>query len=217
MANGFTPIVPTDFLLAKGPGKTIETHGDKEIIYSQGAPADAVFYLQSGIVKLTMSSKGRRRKAVLAILQDGDLFGDGCLSGESVRLSTATSIGRSVVTRIDRAVFLRKIDRDAAFAAILVKYLVSRTDRFQADLADLFLNTSEKRLARILLMYGSFAQEPKKGSAAPAFNQSALAEMVGTTRARVSTFMNEFRKRGFVRYNGELEINTERLTRFLEG
>jgi CRP/FNR family transcriptional regulator, cyclic AMP receptor protein len=217
MANGFKPIVPTAYLQSKGPGRTIQTYRDKEVIYSQEAPADAVFYLQSGIVKLTMSSKGRRRKAVLAILQDGDLFGDGCLAGESLRLSTATSIGRSKVTRMERDVFLLKVDRDPAFAAILVKYLVSRTDRFHADLANLFLNSSERRLARILLMYGSFAQELEKGSAAPAFNRSSLAEMVGTTRARVSTFMNEFRKKGFVRYNGESKINTEKVTRFLEG
>jgi CRP/FNR family cyclic AMP-dependent transcriptional regulator len=209
-------VISTLFPKTNGPGRRTEVYRDKEVIYSQDSQADAVFYIQSGIVKITMDFKGRRRKAMLALLQEGDLFGEGCLE-TGTRTSTATPIGQSSITRLEKANFRSKLDEDKVFTGNFIKYLISRTERFHADLADLFLNSSEKRLARILLMYGSLEKEPKSGSFAPGLDQTALAEMVGTTRARVSTFMNEFRRKGYVRYNrGEIEVDAGRLTSFLQ-
>jgi len=209
-------IISTLFPKTNGPGRRTEVYRDKEVIYSQDSQADAVFYVHSGIVKITMDSKGRRRKAMLALLQEGDLFGEGCLGTGTRRNSTATSIRQSSITRLQKANFRSKLDEDKVVAGNFIKYLISRTERFHADLADLFLNSSEKRLARILLMYGSLEKEPSSGSVAPGFDQTALAEIVGTTRARVSTFMNEFRRKGYVRYDrGEMVVDAGRLTSFL--
>lgn len=205
------------YLKPPGPGRSIRVYGDDEVVYSQGGPADAVFYLQSGMVKLTMVSKGRRKKAVLAVLQEGDLFGEGCLGRQRQRISTATSMGPSTITRVEKNSFRRLLDRDPAFAAIFINYLLSEIDRFKADLADHFLNSSKRRLARILLRHEASGHKSKSGPFTLGFNQTTLAEMVGTTRARVSHFMNEFRQKGYVRYNGGLQVNSERLTAFLQG
>ena len=205
------------FLTEAGPARSVRVYRNKEVIYSQGSPADAVFYLQSGAVKLTVASPHRGKKAVLAVLEEGDFFGEGCLGRERQRISTATSMGSSTVTRLGKNAFRQKIDRDPAFAAMFMTYLLSQIARFKADLADHFLNSSERRLARILLTYRGFLQKSKSGPFTLGLSQSALAEMVGTTRARVSTFMNRFRKKGYVRYNGGLQIDPERLTAFLQG
>jgi CRP/FNR family cyclic AMP-dependent transcriptional regulator len=207
----------TPFLTEAGPARSIRVYRNKEVIYLQGSPADAVFYLQSGMVKLTVATEHRGKKAVLAVLEEGDFFGEGCLGRERHRVSTAISMGSSTVTRLGKNVFRQKIDRDPAFAAMFMTYLLSQTARFKANLADHFLNSSERRLARILLMYRGFLQKSKKGPFTLRLSQTTLAEMVGTTRARVSTFMNEFRKKGYVRYNGGLRIDSERLTAFLQG
>jgi CRP/FNR family transcriptional regulator, cyclic AMP receptor protein len=210
-------IISTLFPKTNGSGRQTRVYRDKEVVYFQDGRADAVFYVQSGIVKITMDFKGRQRKAMLALLQEGDVFGEGCLGTGTRRTSTATSIGQSSVTRLEKANFRSKLDEDKVFTGHFIRYLISRTERFHADLADLFLNSSEKRLARILLMYGCLEQEPKGGLSAPGFDQATLAEMVGTTRARVSTFMNEFRRKGYVRYNrGEIEVDARRLTSFLQ-
>jgi CRP/FNR family cyclic AMP-dependent transcriptional regulator len=162
-------IVPTTFLRTKGQGKHIRVYQDKEVIYLQESHADAVFYLQSGMVKLTTGNNSQRRKAVLAVLQEGDFFGEGCLGRETRRMCTATSVGRSTVTRLAKATFSRKINQDRAFAAALIKYFVSQMARFKSDLADLFLNCSEKRLARILLMHKCLVQQSQIGTPPPAF------------------------------------------------
>ena|SRR5438270_6067667 len=203
------------FLKKTGPGKSIHVYRDKEIIYSQGDPSDAIFYLQSGMVKLTMVSPRSRRKAVLALLQEGALFGEACLARERRRVSTATSIGVSTITRVEKKVFRQKLDRDSMFADMFIGYLLAQTARFKADLADHFLNFSERRLARILLMYRGFSEKSAKGEPARRFSQSTLAEMVGTTRARVSSFMNDFREKGYIQYNGGLKVNSKRLAAFL--
>jgi len=210
-------LASTAFLRQAGPGKSIRVYRDKEVIYLQGRPADAVFYVQSGMVKLTVASRRGRKKAVLAVLQEGNLFGEGCLGNELHRMYTATSIGPSTITRLEKAPFRRKIDRDPVFAATFTRYLLSQIARLEADLADHFFNFSERRLARILLMHRGFIQTSKSGSSSPRLSQTTLAEMVGTTRGRVSRFMNEFRGKGYIRYNGGLEIDSERLTAFLEG
>jgi CRP/FNR family cyclic AMP-dependent transcriptional regulator len=187
---------------------------DKEVIYSQQSRATAIFIIQNGMVKLTMNTLGRSKKAVLAVLQKGDLFGEGCLGQQTRRMSSATSIGPSTITRLSKTVLLREIDRDQALGAMITACLVSRTARFEADLADHFLNFSERRLARILLMNRN--TERSTGRPSVCLNQSALAEMVGTTRARVNSFMNNFRKQGYIRYNrSELEIDSARLATFL--
>ncbi|MDP9268745.1 MAG: cyclic nucleotide-binding domain-containing protein [Acidobacteriota bacterium] len=145
------PPGPAAFLEQAGPGRSIRAYRDKEAIYSQGGPADAVFFLQNGMVKLTMGSKHRRKKAVLAVLYKGDLFGEGCLGRELHRMSTAISVGTSTITRLEKAAFRRELARDPAFAAIFIDWLLAQAVRLKADLADHFLNYSERRLARIPL------------------------------------------------------------------
>jgi CRP-like cAMP-binding protein len=206
---------PTAFLQQIGPGRSFRTYRNKEVIYSQGGPADAVFYLQSGMVKLVTGSKNRHRKAVLSVLYEGDLFGEGCLGQEVHRRSTAISVGPSTITRLEKASFRRKLDRDPVFAGILITWLLAQANRLKSDLADHFLSYSERRLARILLQ-NSIAQQSQNEPSTIRLSQAALAEMVGTTRSRVSSFMNEFRKKGYVRYNGSLEVDTRRLTAFLQ-
>jgi CRP/FNR family cyclic AMP-dependent transcriptional regulator len=209
-------LIPSAYLSKNGPGRGVRDFRNKEVIYSQGEPADAVFYIQSGMVKLTVVSKRRRKKAVVALLQEGEFFGEGCLGRESQRMSTATAIGPSTVTRVEKAVFHRKLNRDPAFADMFIAYLLAETARFKADLADHFLNFSERRLARILLRYRDLSQESLRGLSTRGFSQTTLAEMVGTTRARVNGFMNDFREKGYVRYNGGLVIDSKRLTAFLQ-
>jgi CRP/FNR family cyclic AMP-dependent transcriptional regulator len=210
-------VTASAFLQDVGPGKRIRTYQDKEVVYSQESPANALFYIQSGMVMLTVVSKGGHKKAVLALLHEGDLFGEGCLAGQTRRISTAISVGESTLTRVEKAIFRRQLDRDRALADMFIAYLIGQTARFKADLADHFLHFSERRLARILVMHKDGVQGSKGGPHTFRFSQTALAEMVGTTRARVSVFMNEFRRKGYVRYNGGLEVNVERLTAFLQG
>src|SRR5579859_216542 len=210
-------LVPTAFLKQAGSGKSIRVYRNNEVIYLQGDPADALFYLQSGMVKLTVASKRGRKKAVLAVLQEGNFFGEGCLGIQLRRMYTATSMGASTITRFGKVPFLRKLARDPEFAAMFTQYLLSQIARFEADLADHFFNFSERRLARILLMHGTLTQKSESGTSSLRFSQTTLAQMVGTTRGRVSSFMKEFRQKGYIRYNGGLEINSERLTAFLEG
>jgi CRP/FNR family transcriptional regulator, cyclic AMP receptor protein len=207
-------LAPVAFLKQPGDGRTIRLYRNKEVIYAQGHPADAVFYVQSGMVKLTIASKQNRKKAALALLQEGDLFGEGCLGKETARTSSATSMGPSTGTRLKKATFRRKMDRDPEFASIVITCLLSRIDRLQADLADHFFNFSERRLARLLLTHACFAG---KSPLILRISQATLAEMVGTTRSRVSRFMNKFREKGYVRYNGGMHINPGRLTAFLRG
>lgn len=209
-------LTPAAFLQKAGSGRSIRTYQDNEILYSQGDPADAVFYIQSGMVRLMVASKRGRKKAVLAILREGDFCGEGCLGGEAQRPSTAISIGLSTITRVERRAFRQNIDQDLSFAAMFIKFLISQTDRFKADLIDHFFNSSERRLARILLIHREFRQKSKSGTSNPHISQTTLAEMVGTTRGRVSGFMAEFKKKGYVRYNGGLEIDAKRLTAFLQ-
>ena len=192
---------------------TFRNYRDKEVVFSQGDPADAVFYVDSGTVKLTAVST--RKKAIIAILQRGSFFGEGCLAGQSRRICTARSIGQSNVIRLQKERTIRTLKRDPHFAALFVGYLLSRVVRIEEDLIDQFFNFSERRLARVLLLFGEITKESKSDSALKV-SQSTLAEMVGTTRPRVSKFMNEFKKNGLVSYNGGLKINKTLVTAFLE-
>ncbi len=195
-------------------GMSGRTYRDNEIIFAQGDAADAVFYVQSGTVKLTVAAT-RRKKAIIAVLLRGSFFGEGCLGGQSLRMYTARSIGSSNVTRLEKESMVRALKRDPQFAALFNAYLLSRVIRVEEDLVDQFFNFSEKRLARVLLLFGQIIKESNSESPLKV-SQATLAEMVGTTRARVSKFMNGFKKKGFVQYNGGLLINSELISAFLQ-
>src|ERR1700687_3430882 len=195
-------------------GMTARTYRDNEIIFAQGDSADAVFYIQSGTVKLTMAAT-RRKKAIIAVLLRGSFFGEGCLGGQSLRMYTARSIGQSNITRLQKDSTIRALKRDPQFATLFVAYLLSRVIRVEEDLVDQFFNFSEKRLARVLLLFGQIIKESKPEHPLKV-SQATLAEMVGTTRARISKFMNAFKKRGFVHYNGGLQINGALINAFLQ-
>ncbi len=193
-------------------GISFRNYRDKEAVFSQGDPADSVFYIESGTVKLTVVST--RKKAIIAILHRGSFFGEGCLAGQSLRICTARSMGQSDVIRLQKESTIRTLKKDPRFAALFVGYLLSRVVRIEEDLIDQFFNFSERRLARVLLLFGEITKESKSDSALKV-SQSTLAEMVGTTRPRVSKFMNDFKKKGLVSYNGGLKINSALVIAFL--
>src|SRR5580704_799693 len=193
---------------------TGRSYRDNEIVFAQGDKADAVFYIQSGTVKLTMAAT-RRKKAIIAVLPRDSFFGEGCLAGQPLRMYTARLIGPSNIIRLQKEKSLRVLKRDPQFAALLNEYLLSRVIRVEEDLADQFFNFSEKRLARVLLLFGQITKESKPENPLKV-SQGTLAEMVGTTRARVSKFMSAFKKKGFVHYNGGLQINSALISAFLQ-
>jgi CRP/FNR family cyclic AMP-dependent transcriptional regulator len=195
-------------------GMNARNYRDKEVVFSQGDKADAIFYIHSGTVKLTAASS-RRKKAIIAFLQRGSFFGEGCLAGQSLRMCTARSIGPSNITRLRKGITVRKLRRDPQFAALFAEYLLSRIVRIEEDLVDQFFNFSERRLARVLLLVGQITKQSKPENPLKV-SQTTLAEMVGTTRARVSKFMTGFRKKGFVSYNGGLQIDSALITSFLQ-
>jgi CRP/FNR family cyclic AMP-dependent transcriptional regulator len=210
-ALGFSPTV----LRKKfGAGMTVRNYRDKEVIFSQGDTADAVFYIQNGTVKLTVVST-RRKKAIIAFLHRGSLFGEGCLGGQSLRICSARSIGKSNITRLRKAGTVGALKRDPQFMALFVAYLLSRIIRIEEDLVDQFFNFSERRLARVLLLLGHIIEESEPDCPLNV-SQGTLAEMVGTTRARVSKFMIVFKKKGFVSYNGGLQVNSALINGFLK-
>src|ERR1700681_4855941 len=194
-------------------GMTFRNYRDKEAVFSQGDSADSVFYIESGTVKLTAVST--RKKAIIAILRRGSFFGEGCLAAQPLRICTARSIGQSNVIRLQKEKTVGTLKRDPQFATLFVEYLLSRVVRIEEDLIDQFFNFSERRLARVLMLFGQITKESK-----PTYllkvSQSTLAEMVGTTRARVSKFMNGFKEKGFVSYNGGLQVNRALFTSFLQ-
>jgi CRP/FNR family cyclic AMP-dependent transcriptional regulator len=194
-------------------GMTFRNYRDNEAVFSQGDSADSVFYIESGTVKLTAVST--RKKAIIAILRRGSFFGEGSLAGQSQRICTARSIGPSNVIRLEKDSTARTLKRDPHFATLFVGYLLSRVVRIEEDLIDQFFNFSERRLARVLLLFGEITKESKSDSPLKV-SQSTLAEMVGTTRPRVSKFMNDFKKKGLVSYNGGLQIHSALVIAFLE-
>src|SRR3984893_12383705 len=194
-------------------GMTFRNYRDKEIVFSQGNPADSVFYIESGTVKLTAVTA--RKKAIIAILQRGSFFGEGCLAGQYLRICTARAIGQSNVIRLQKERMVRTLKRDPQFATLFVGHLLSRVVRIEEDLIDQFFNFSERRLARGLLLFGEITKESKSDSPLKV-SQSTLAQMVGTTRSRVSQFMNEFKRKGLVNYNGGLQIHSAQVVEFLQ-
>ncbi len=198
-----------NFLKRVGTQKTTREYQDRQVIYSQGDAADAMFQVQIGNVKLVVTSP-HGKKAVIAILGPGDVFGEGCLVNRSLRTSTATAIQHSTITRVKKETLVHLIHHEPAFAKLMIAYLLSRMVRIEEDFVDRLFNFSEKRLARILLLLTSFGPESRDGTAFPRIHQEHLAQMVGTTRSRVSHFMNKFRKMGFVDYHGTGALTVHR-------
>ena len=198
-----------NFLKRVGTQKTTREYQDRQAIYSQGDPADAMFHIQNGNVKLVVASP-RGKEAVIAILGPGDVFGEGCLVNQSLRKSTATAIQASTISRVKKGILIRLIHQDPAFAKLFISYLVSRMVRVEEDFVDRLFNFSEKRLARTLLLLTNLGKESGDGTPLPRINQAHLAQMVGTTRSRVSHFMNKFRKLGFVDYHGDGALTVHR-------
>jgi CRP/FNR family transcriptional regulator, cyclic AMP receptor protein len=192
---------PRLFLAKLATGKTSRDYEDKQSIYSQGDAADAVFCIESGKVKLTVVSK-HGKEAVVAILPEASFFGEGCLAGQPVRMSSASTVQRSTIIRVEKPVMLDILHQDPEFSERFLAYLLSRNIRMEADLVDHLFNSSEKRLARLLLLLANFGQESKPIPVIAKISQETLAEMIGTTRSRVSFFMNRFRELGFIDYNG---------------
>ena len=203
---------PQTFLSTINGGRTIVAFPKKQAIFAQGDTADAVFYIQTGKVKLTVVSK-TGKEATIGILNEGDFFGEGCLTGQPLRLCSATAMTDCTVMRIDKQSMMDVIHREHAFSDMFVAYLLTRNIRYEEDLVDQLFNSSEKRLARILLLLANFGKDGKPESVIPKISQETLAEMVGTTRSRVNFFMNKFRKLGFVDYQtgDELQVHSSLL------
>ena len=201
---------PKSFLAKVGEGRSIHAYPEAQIVFSQGDSADAVFFLQTGKVKVTVVSK-RGKEAVVAILGANEFFGEGCLAGQTHRIATATTIMESVIMRLEKAAILRVIRQEPAFSAMFITHLVGRGIRVEADLVDQLFNSSEKRLARLLLLLANFGKEDKPEPMIAKISQETLAEMIGTTRSRVNYFMNKFRRLGLIHYNGGIEVHSSLL------
>jgi CRP/FNR family cyclic AMP-dependent transcriptional regulator len=192
---------PKTFLSTINGGRKIEAFSKKQTIFAQGDSGDAVFYIKEGKVKLTVVSK-IGKEATIGILNQGDFFGEGCLTGQPLRLCSATAMTDCSVMKIDKKSMMEVLHREHAFSDMFVAYLLTRNIRYEEDLVDQLFNSSEKRLARILLLLAHFGKEGKPETLIPNMSQETLAEMIGTTRSRVSFFMNRFRKFGFIDYDG---------------
>ena len=183
-------------------------------MFAQGDPADAVFYIQKGKVKITIVSE-QGKEAVVAILAADEFLGEGCLAGQAQRIATAAAMTESVILRLEKAAIVRVIHQEPAFSEMFIAHLLGRTIRVEADLVDQLFNSSEKRLARVLLLLANFGKESKPEPIIAKISQETLAEMIGTTRSRVSFFMNKFRKLGFIHYNGGIEVHSSLLNAVL--
>ena len=201
---------PKRFLAKVGKGKTISKYRKDQIIFSQGQVADAIFYIQQGKVKLTVVSE-QGKEAVVAILEPGQFFGEGCLNGHPLRMGSTRAMDECVITRLEKATMIATIHNEPEFSELFMTYLLTRNSRIEEDLIDQLFNSSEKRLARLLLLLANFGKEGKPEPIVGKFSQETLAEMIGTTRSRVSFFMNKFRKLGFIEYNGQIEVHNSLL------
>jgi CRP/FNR family transcriptional regulator, cyclic AMP receptor protein len=203
--------VETFLATVDGGGRTVSNYRKNQRVFAQGDPADAVFYIQEGKVKVTVVSE-QGKEAVVAILEPGQFFGEGCLNGHALRIATARAIDDGcVITRIEKATMIATIHNEPEFSELFMSYLLTRNSRIEEDLMDQLFNSSEKRLARLLLLMANFGKEGRPEPVIAKISQETLAEMVGTTRSRVSFFMNKFRKLGFIEYNGRLEVHNSLL------
>jgi CRP/FNR family cyclic AMP-dependent transcriptional regulator len=197
---------PRAFLGVAGLGKTIERCAKNQKIYSQGEVADTVFFIQRGKVKITVLSE-HGKEAVVGIFAEGQFFGEGCLEGAQLRSATSQTMEECLITSITRSEMQTMLAREPKFSEFFIAYLLSRNSRIEDDLIDQLFNSSERRLARLLLLLANFGEEGAAGPIAITLSQETLAEMIGTTRSRVSFFMNKFRKKGYIDYNGKIEVH----------
>jgi len=199
------------FLDSAGVARRVKAFKRAEIVYSQGDAAESVMYLQDGGVKLSVVSEGGK-EAVVGILGPGNFFGEGCLAGQPIRMGTATTITSSTVLVIEKSKMFKALHEQHAFSDRFITFMLARNIRIEEDLVDQLFNSSEKRLARTLLLLARYGKEDKPHGVLPKVSQEMLAEMIGTTRSRVNFFMNKFRKLGFIKYNGGLQINSSLLS-----
>jgi CRP-like cAMP-binding protein len=205
---------PKIFLAKVGEGKAILNFDKNQIVFTQGDVADTVFYIQKGRIKvLVVSEQGK--EAVVGILEPGQFFGEGCLNGHPLRISTTVALEECLITSITKGAMLSAVKREPKFSELFMTYLLSRNSRIEEDLIDQLFNSSEKRLARLLLLLANFGKEGTPQPIAAQISQETLAEMIGTTRSRVSFFMNKFRKLGFITYNGKIEVHNSLLNAVL--
>src|SRR5579864_1430255 len=201
-----SPFDPKAFLSKVNGERTIVEYRKNQIVYRQGDPADAVFYMQTGKAKVTVVSE-QGKEAVVAVLGAGDFFGEGCLAGQLVRLATVATLTECAITRMPKTEIVKIIHTEPAFAELFISHLLTRNSRVEADLVDQLFNSSEKRLARTLLLLANFGKAGEPEPVLAKISQETLAEMIGTTRSRVSFFMNKFRKLGLIEYNGHIEVH----------
>ncbi len=205
------PFDPKVFLAKADGGRTIAKYPVNQIVFSQGDLADSVFYIQDGKVKVTVISE-QGKEAVVAILGLDEFCGEGCLAGQPRRMATATAMTECEIMRLEKAAIIRVLHDEPAFSEMFVSHLLARTIRVEEDLVDQLFNSSEKRLARALLLLANFGKEGRPEPIIAKVSQETLAEMIGTTRSRVSYFMNRFRQLGFIDYNGHLEVHSSLLS-----
>jgi CRP/FNR family cyclic AMP-dependent transcriptional regulator len=205
---------PKTFLAKVGTGKTILEFHKNQHVFQQGDVADTVFYLQNGRVKLTVLSE-QGKEAVVAILEPSQFFGEGCMNGQKLRISTTTAMDDCVITAITKEAMLAALRDEPKFSEMFMAYLLTRNSRIEEDLIDQLFNSSERRLARTLLLLANFGKEGSRQPISPNISQETLAEMIGTTRSRVSHFMNKFRKLGLIDYNGHIEVHNSLLSAVL--
>jgi CRP/FNR family transcriptional regulator, cyclic AMP receptor protein len=198
---------PKVFLATADVGRSISNYGPNEVIFAQGDPADAVFFVEEGKVKITVISE-QGKEAVLAIHQNGDFFGEGCLTGQPRRLATVAALTECTIMRLAKDAIVSVLHDEPRFSDLFMSYLLTRNARVEADLVDQLFNSSEKRLARLLLLMANFGKEGKHDTVIAKIRQETLAEMIGTTRSRVNVFMNKFRRLGFIEYNGEMKVHS---------
>jgi CRP/FNR family transcriptional regulator, cyclic AMP receptor protein len=216
MADKTHPAIfdPKEFLAKVGEGKTILEFRKDEVVFAQGDVANTVFYIQTGRVKTVVISE-QGKEAVVGILGPGQFFGEGCMNGHSLRIATTTAMEDCLITAITKVAMLAALHDQPKFSELFMSYLLTRNSRIEEDLIDQLFNSSEKRLARLLLLLANFGKEGTPQPISPNISQETLAEMIGTTRSRVSFFMNKFRKLGFISYNGKIEVNSSLLNAVL--
>lgn len=198
------------FLAAVGDGRTIQEYSKDQAVFAQGDAADSVYYVLSGKVKLSIISPSGK-EAVIAIVGSGSFFGEGCLAGQPLRMASASAITQCSIVQVKKPVMVRVLHEEPEFSEVFIAHLLTRNIRIEEDLIDQLFNSSEKRLARILLLLANFGKEGRPEEVIPNISQETLAEMIGTTRSRVSFFLNKFRKLGFIEYNGVMHVHTSLL------
>ncbi|MEI6201429.1 MAG: Crp/Fnr family transcriptional regulator [Enhydrobacter sp.] len=202
---------PKAFLASAGRGRTIATYRKNGVVFAQATAANAVYYVETGKIKIVVASK-QGKEAVVALLGPGEFFGEGCLIGQPLRLSSAKAMVESEIVRVGKTEMLRLLEAEPAFGQLFITHLLTRNSRVEEDLVDQLFNSSEKRLARTLLLLANFGKEGGPQPITTEISQETLAEIIGTTRSRVSHFMNKFRKLGFIDYNGHLQVHSSLLS-----